>query len=295
MLFLCYLHILRVLTPAKGVEKPIESTVGVIMKRTNTTKQKNRVSVQTYTIRDHIKTPADIDKSMERLRQIGYKYIQISAMGPIDPKQLKDILDKNGITPIGYHLGMQDLRGAFDQVVNSLKIWGVNYCAVSALGLEDRKDAERYIATAREMNQFGKRLFEEHGIHLQYHNHAFEFQKFNGKLGLEIIYEESDPKYLQAEIDTHWVARGGCDPVEWILKMKGRMDQIHLKDMTIINNEPVMAEIGEGNLNWDAIFQACKKIKVVDYIVEQDIWPVTNDPFKSLEISLRNMEKMGVA
>jgi sugar phosphate isomerase/epimerase len=262
-------------------------------KMSQTANQKPRVSVQTYTIRDHVKTPADTDKAMQRLHQIGYKYIQISAIGPMEPAQLKDILDKNSIVPISYHLGMGDLRNAFEQTVNALKTWGVNYCAVSALGAEDRKDKERYIASAREMNQFGKRLFEEHGIHLQYHNHAFEFQKFDGKLALEIVYEESDPKYLQAEIDTHWVARGGCDPVEWILKVKGRMDQIHIKDLTIINNEPVMAEIGEGNLNWNAIFKACKKTKVIDYIIEQDLWPVTNDPFKSLEISLRNMQKMG--
>ena len=54
-----------------------------------------------------------------------------------------------------------------------------------------------------------------------------------------------------------------------------------------------MAEVGEGNLNWDSILVACKAAGVEHLLVEQDV--CYRDPFDSLEISLRNLKSMGAA
>jgi sugar phosphate isomerase/epimerase len=57
-------------------------------------------------------------------------------------------------------------------------------------------------------------------------------------------------------------------------------------------SEQLMAEVGEGNLNWPAILQACREAGVEWYIVEQDI--CQRDPLESLGISLRNLQAMGL-
>jgi sugar phosphate isomerase/epimerase len=72
------------------------------------------------------------------------------------------------------------------------------------------------------------------------------------------------------------------------------MDQVHLKDWMILANEPAWTEVGEGNLNMPAVLKACKSAGVRTYIVEQDQCPVTNDPFKSIEISFRNLKRLGL-
>jgi sugar phosphate isomerase/epimerase len=61
-----------------------------------------------------------------------------------------------------------------------------------------------------------------------------------------------------------------------------------------VNNkrEPLMMEVGEGNLNWPEILKACKAAGVRWYIIEQDV--CQRDPFESLEISLKNVREMGV-
>ncbi|RKX34780.1 MAG: sugar phosphate isomerase/epimerase, partial [Verrucomicrobia bacterium] len=41
----------------------------------------NQVAAQLYTLRDHIKTPADIAASMKKVREIGYTAVQVSGMG----------------------------------------------------------------------------------------------------------------------------------------------------------------------------------------------------------------------
>ena len=72
--------------------------------------------------------------------------------------------------------------------------------------------------------------------------------------------------------------------------MANRMPVIHLKDMVMRGREQLMAEIGEGNLNWPAILDACREANVEWLAIEQDI--CQRDPFESLEISFRNLKGM---
>ena len=136
------------------------------------------------------------------------------------------------------------------------------------------------------------------GIVLQYHNHMFEFEKFgirNGKGGttiLDLMYRHT--KLLQAELDIGWVVRGGHDPVAWVEKLAGRLDQVHLKDWGVVNNEPTWRAVGEGGINWPLVLKACKKAGTRYYIVEQDTCTITNDPFLSLKISRQNLAEMGL-
>ena len=96
-----------------------------------------------------------------------------------------------------------------------------------------------------------------------------------------------------AEIDTYWIQHGGGDPAWWIRRMAGRSPLVHLKDMVMRGREQLMAEVGEGNLNWPAILRACKAAGVKWYIVEQDD-TYGADPFVCLATSLRNLRSMGL-
>ena len=69
------------------------------------------------------------------------------------------------------------------------------------------------------------------------------------------------------------------------------MPSVHLKDMAVVEGEPVMAEIGEGNLDWVDLLQACTEAGTDLLIVEQDV--CRRDPFESLAISRRNLAQLG--
>jgi sugar phosphate isomerase/epimerase len=130
------------------------------------------------------------------------------------------------------------------------------------------------------------------GLVFSYHNHSFELEKFGDRIALKILYEDSDPEYFHSEIDTYWIAHGGGDPAEWIRSLKGRASIVHFKDMTMKGNTQIMAEVGEGNLNWPAIISACKQAGTEWYIIEQDT--CQRNPFDSLAISLNNLRQMGI-
>ena len=117
-----------------------------------------------------------------------------------------------------------------------------------------------------------------------------------GAAGLEILFDESDPRYFLAELDTYWIQHGGGDPVAWIERVSGRMPVVHLKDMVMLS-EPgqarprqAMADVGAGNMNFAGILAACQRAGVEWYAVEQD-YP-QGDAFDSLAVSLRNLAGM---
>ncbi len=248
------------------------------------------IGAQLYTLRDYLKTPADIAKSMKKVREIGYEAVQLSGLGPIDPAELKKILDGEGLTACATHVGFFKLQNELEQVIAEHKTLACDFVAVSSMPGEYH-NREGYSKFAKEATEIGRKLQKE-GIALGYHNHSFEFQKYGDRLGIEILYEESDPKVLSAELDTYWIQHGGSDPIAWIKKLAGRMSVIHLKDMTIIDGQQAMAEVGEGNLNWPGLLKACKESGVKWYVVEQDT--CQRDPFESLAISFRNLKAMGL-
>ena len=267
----------------------------------------SRLVAQLYNVRDYCKAPADIARSLKKIAKIGYSMVQISGIGPIAGEELAQACAAAGVRAVGAHVSLADWEGKYAEKLAFLKTIGCRHAAVPSLPYDQRRDAAGWKASARRMDALAKKLAKD-GVVLQYHNHHFEFEKFGGKTGLRILYDAASN--IQAEIDTCWVARGGGDPVQWIYDMKGRMDQIHLKDTVIVNAEAPQvvdgkienrmesqarfAEIGSGNLNWPSILAACKKTGVKYYIVEQDADWIGGDPFKSLAVSYKFLAGFGL-
>lgn len=251
------------------------------------------VAAQMYTLRDFLKTPKDITNSLKKVAQIGYKAVQLSGLGPMDPAELKKICDGEGLDICATHVGYDRLRDETESVIEEHKIYGCNYPAIGSLPGKYREGgADGYKQFAKEASEVGRKLSDA-GLTFGYHNHSFELEKFEGRTALDILREESDPDVFQFEIDVYWIQHGGADPAAWIRKVKGRGDLVHVKDMEMKGREQIFSEVGEGNLNWPSILEACREAGTRWHIVEQD--RCQGDPFDSLGISLRNLAEMGLS
>ncbi|MBI4243360.1 MAG: sugar phosphate isomerase/epimerase [Planctomycetes bacterium] len=242
-----------------------------------------QVAVQLYTVRDYIKTPKDIVESLKKIKSIGYDAVQISGMGPISEDELMRILDGEGLICCATHENGMKILKEPEAIVERLRKLRCHYTAYpfpSGVKLETLADVE---ALAASLNDAG-RILHKFGMVLTYHNHNIEFRSFDSRLMLEVLYEKTDPRYLQGEIDVYWVQYGGGNPADWCRRLKGRLPLLHLKDyMTTINNQPTFAEVGYGNLNWKDILSAAEDAGCQWFIVEQDICSV--NPFESLKMS----------
>jgi sugar phosphate isomerase/epimerase len=252
-----------------------------------------QLAAQLYTLRNFAKTPADIARTLKRVRQIGYQAVQISGFGPADPAEIAKMLDGEGLACCSTHVGWQRFASELDKLIDEHRLWRCAHPAIGGMPLEYR-NADGILKFAREATEVGKKLFAA-GMDFSYHNHNFELAKAGGKTWLELLYENSDAKYVKAEIDTYWIQAGGGDPAAWIARYAGRMPILHLKDMVMSpdGKSQRFAEIGEGNLNWRTILPAAKAAGVEWYCVEQDDC-YERDPFDSLKLSLENLHKMGL-
>jgi sugar phosphate isomerase/epimerase len=253
------------------------------------------LAAQLYTIRQFTQTMEGFAASMQKIREIGYTAVQVSGIGPISNEDVKRIVDAQGLVICNTHISYDALWNHLDEVIEQHRLWNCKHVAIGSMPDEFRGTESGFRRFAAEASRVGEKLAQA-GLTFSYHNHSFEFVRFGKQTGLEILYEASDPRYLRAEIDTYWVQHGGSDPAAWIRRLKSRMPVVHFKDMAVQaegwNVQPVMAEVGEGNLNWPEILKACREAGVEWYAVEQDV--CQRDPFESLKISFTNLQAMGL-
>ena len=250
------------------------------------------LAAQLYTVREFTKTPQDVAETFRKIRTIGYEAVQISAFGPVDPQNVRQMLDDNGLVCCITHIGYDRLKDDLPAVIDQHKLWNCKHVAIGSMPQQFREGVDGVRQFVAEANEIGRQLAEAN-LTFSYHNHSFEFARAGDTTLMDILYSETDPRYVKAELDTYWVQHGGGDPAAWIRRFKNRMPVVHLKDMTIQDGSTqVMAEVGEGNLNWPAILEACREANVEWYAVEQDICP--GDPFESLAISFKNLKAMGL-
>ncbi len=252
-----------------------------------------QLGAQMFTVREYTKDTASLMQTFQKLSAIGYESVQVSGIGADIPVQaVADGLKENNLICAATHIGFNDCLADLDAVIAKHKAWGCEYVGVGMLPREYQNDAAGVERFAKEASDVADALAKE-GLKFVYHNHHFEFRKFDGKLGMDILMENSSRNF-QFEIDTFWVQKGGSDVIQWLNKVAGRIDVVHFKDMAITDAcEQRMAYIGEGNLNWKGIIQTCKDIGIKWYMVEQDDCQ-GRDPFECLKNSREFLVPMGV-
>jgi len=250
-----------------------------------------KIAITLYNLRDYCQTAEDLDKTLARLKKIGYQAVQISCIGPIEHEKVKELLDKHQLFCCATHEMLPGFREDFDGIVKKMKLWECDFTALAYPG-DDCWSREGLVEYTKEIDEYGARLKDE-GLKLGLHNHHYEFEKFTDKIFLEEIYDRAPNVYI--ELDVHHTVGGGGDPVQWIHKFGDRIPVIHFKDFAVINREPVACEVGEGNLNWPAIIKACEEKNIRWYSIEQGEPVPYRDIFDSAELSFNNLKAMGVS
>lgn len=242
-----------------------------------------QIGLQCYTIRDFCKTEPDFAASMARAANIGYKSVQISAVGPIPPERIKQICDENGLVIAITHEPGPDILQDPQKVIKRLRAMGCKNTAFSGSG----KDAAAYKQMAADMARVAP-IFKEAGIQLSYHNHAHEFQRFGSKTGMDILFEEP---LVQFELDMYWVQRGGASPEAWARKTAGRFPVAHVKDMAYDaeNKAEEMAALGDGNLDLKSICDLAIAAGCEYIMFEQDGNWINNDPWEAAQRTYDHM------
>lgn len=257
----------------------------------------NTVGLQLWTVRNQL--AADVPGTLQAVKDAGYVQVELmntASAGSIVPaarqaglKVTSSMIDWNSLVHPG-------AAGAptLDETIAVAREHGFKYLVFGYIGKGSRETVGQMRANAAAANAFGKQC-RDAGIQLCYHDHSFEFGPLDDGTtrGWDIFTQEFDPDLVKFEVDVFWVAIGGMDPVKVLRDMKGRVAQVHLKDLApghgVIWDEgkvppPAFKELGAGMLDMRRIIDVCDETGVDQCHVEQDQSP---DPIASIGTSMQ--------
>ncbi len=264
-----------------------------------------KIGIQLFSVRKCLETPEQMDETFKRVKEMGYQCVQLSGFQHVkekgagfDVEQVNALIAKYGLEVNLTHIAPDRLENDLDAVIADHKAIG---CANIGLGsmpgvwgkFNEGGVDEAFVAEFVEKYDAIAKKIAEAGLKFFYHNHAFEFVKLpSGQTIMDYIIEKS--KYINFTLDTHWLQRGGVSIIEYIKKLNGRIECVHLKDYIMVDNNTVkFAPVGVGVINWADVVSTLKECSVKYAFVEQDDAVDYDDPFGQIEISAKNLIKWG--
>lgn len=247
------------------------------------------VALQLYTVRDQLRD--DFAGTLKAVAQMGYPAVELAGYGGRSAKELKQLLDDLGLRVAGDHVGIDRLEQDLGAVIDTSMELSNRYVVCPFVPESRRRDEAGWRQLATTLSTIGQKCGER-GVQLCYHNHAFEFEPVDGTNGFELLFANSNPRYVQMELDVFWAKKGGDDPPAIMSRYPGRCPIVHLKDMTA-DQQQTFAEVGEGTMDFQSIFRAAPTGGASWYVVEQD--RCSRPPLESAQLSLRHLREWGIA
>jgi sugar phosphate isomerase/epimerase len=269
----------------------------------------------------------DFAGTMRMLAEIGYKEIEFfgpysfsaqedkerwQAVAPsvgfsgsgffgLTVKEVKKILDDNGLSAPSMHTGTATLRDAMDQMAEAAHVLNTKYVVLPSAPTQ--KDLDGYKKLADQFNEIGGEA-QKRGIRFAYHNHGNGLKAIDGTIPFELMMERTDPKLVFFQMDIYWMTAGGVDVSVYLDKYRGRFRLMHVKDMAKdvrfsgdggdpqqwMELFPFLENAGGGVLDLEKILSHAKRSGVEHFIVERDLAPNPEDDLRRSFTFLKGVE-----
>jgi sugar phosphate isomerase/epimerase len=280
--------------------------------------EKGKIGVQMMMLKGKV-DELGVYEVMRKLSELGYHCVEVSQieMSEKNVAEMKRACEdfdikiaalSAAVEPMFPGMPGETLTTDFDKIVNDCKILNCNFLRIGMLPIPFMGHIDKIMDFIKRAEGFAEKLAEQ-GIHLYYHNHHVEFEKYDGAYMIDIM--KNSTSKLGFELDVHWIQRGGENPVEFVKKYKDRVSLLHLKDYRIgrmnvteeglkdmskfypkFTNIIEFAEVGEGTLDMKAIIEAGLESGSQYFLIEQDM-TYGRDPFDCLKTSGDNLRKLG--
>ena len=117
-----------------------------------------KLGAQFYSIRDLTQTPADLKSTFGKIKDIGYEVVQMSAIGPIAPEELRDISLEYSLPITCTHTAPDRVLGDTDAVIREHLIYGCPVVGIGSMPNSYRGSAEGAAAFIKDMEDTGREI-----------------------------------------------------------------------------------------------------------------------------------------
>ncbi len=229
-----------------------------------------------YTYRNSFQK--DVAATLDTIQSLGITDMEFSNLFGKTPTELRNLLDERDMFCSSFGVGYADLINKTGEVGNNAKTLGAKFVRVAWIPHEAPFDIEDAKKAVEDFNKAGKILKDEFDLTFCYHNHGYEFHPYGQGTLFDYMMDETDPEYVNIEIDILWTYFPGVDPAELIKKYPDRMKLMHLKDLkkgvegNMSGGTPVENDValGTGQLDIPKILKAAGEAGIKHYYIEDE-------------------------
>lgn len=232
--------------------------------------------VVSFTYRDYF--AKDVPGTLDMIKAAGFTDIEFSNLFGKTAAELRTLIDARGIKCSSFGVSYDDFLNKTAEVAQNAQTLGATYVRVAGMphkGTFTLEEAQKAVA---DFNRVGKILKDQYGLGFIYHNHGFEFQPYQDGTLYDYIVKQTDPKYVNFELDILWAFFPGQDPAALLNKYGSRYKALHLKDLkkgvqgnfsggTSQDND---VSLGTGQIDIRAVMIAARKAGVEHYYIEDE-------------------------
>lgn len=249
-------------------------------------------------------------QAIQDIAALGFKGIQLRAntFGPYKakPSELKAMLEAKGLTLAMFSSGNVEIDPAKEASTIDMHVAHASFVKAlggSALQMTNSLRPKDRLPTTEElkrlaevMNKIGQQTADM-GVQATYHNHMNQLGETPEEV--DVIVQNMNPKYVKLLLDVAHYHQGGGTPAKAILQYRDVIHALHLKDTKSPlpgNDNPKaykFVELGQGNVDFPAIFAALDKIRFNGWgVIELDGVPdKAKTPLQCGEITKAYLEK----
>ncbi len=224
----------------------------------------DRIGVQLYTVRDLLAN--DYEGTVRAIANAGYDEVETVWDPERSAEDIRFLFDEVGLDAPSMHAPIDALKDNLEEILATAKIIGHSFVVCPWLS-EDQRTITQYKNHVKLFNEVGAACKED-GVQFAYHNHEFEFESDeDGIIPYDFILEETDPDLVKMELDIYWIAYANRDPQDYFKRYPGRFPLCHVKDM---GTERKITPVGDGSIDFSAIFSESETAGLKHYFVEHD-------------------------
>jgi sugar phosphate isomerase/epimerase len=191
-------------------------------------------------------------------------------------KEVKRILDDNGLKSESSHFTMGELRKSQEKSIEWAKEIGITQMITASLGDGnggDHPTLDQVKKAAEEYNRIAA-VATKAGMQQGLHNEGFELSKVDGKRTYDILFDLLDPKLVKFQFQMSTLT-AGLVAVDYFMRYPGRFFSMHVQDVDMRGEgRHPQVPVGQGSIDWVKTFTAAKIGGVKNYFVEQS-WELT--------------------
>jgi sugar phosphate isomerase/epimerase len=227
------------------------------------------IALQLFSVRGECQK--DLPATLEAVAELGYQGVEPwgyrgDSVEWMDTPaaDLRQMLDDSGLACCGIHLATDALLG--DNLSRAIELNQAlgNRFLIIAADKGRMSSVETIAELAGILNDTAETL-QPHEMFTGYHAHPFDFETVEGEVAWDRLFGQTRPEVIM-QMDIGNCAKGGGDPIGTLRKFPGRARSVHLKDY---GGGPD-AVIGEGEADWDTIFDLCENQHDTEwYVVEE--------------------------